>query len=410
MKDYWSFEPFSILFFNVCWSGYTGDPEGAAAFINACLAKKAGVYFGWSKQANSGTCFDTVRYFVDRVIGASQFMKESPDQRAFPWELVYDDMQKHHPNLTHDSRTGADLVAYAQSGSIVLDPSIEKLLVNEYDGSLILKGFFGTVQGKVFVETTELHVRTWGADTIVADLPLKDAGSKGAVHVEVAGAPGKMRKSNVRQLAEWDVPVQYTWNDVLGTTGWKIAGTGTFRFRGDVGGSRQKPGTTPQFPIRGMFPTKDSTFQWVASGSHTDGCTSTLSGSASLGTQTTGNVSFFILAALEIDAKAPQTGTLGLAYGAISGGSPFTITISGGPNCSGTFPLPPTFGELEGPHDFVQPTESGPAVPAFALNVVVDGSFRIAQRHFVELRLQGQFTIDAGPAQPAPAIRTDLPQ
>jgi hypothetical protein len=411
VKQYWSFEPFSMLFFNVCWSGYTADPEGAKPFIDACLAKKAGVYFGWSKRANSGTCFDTVRYFVDRVIGASQFMKESPDQRAFPWELVLEDMRQHHPNLAHDQRTGADLVAFPQGGpSVVLDPSIEELLVNEYDGTMFLKGYFGSVQGKVFVESTELHVRTWGADTIVADLPLKDAGSKGEVHVEVAGAPGKVRKSNARQLAEWNVPVQYTFNDVFGTTGWIIAGTGAFRFRGDVGGSRTKPGTTPVLPVRGMFPTKDSSMHFVASGSHTDTCTSTISGSATLGSQTSGNLAFFVLAALDIDARPPQTGTLGLAYGALAGSFPFTLTVSGGPNCSGTYPLPFSFGELEGPHEFLQPTEMGPNVPATSLHLSLDGTFRIGFKHYLDRRLSGELTIDAGPAQPAPVIKTDLPQ
>ena len=35
-----------------------------------------------------------MRYFADRLIGANKYMKESPDQRAFPWELVYADMQR----------------------------------------------------------------------------------------------------------------------------------------------------------------------------------------------------------------------------------------------------------------------------------------------------------------------------
>ena len=57
-------------------------------------SKGAGVYFGWTGRANSGTCFTSARYFVDRLVGANRFMKESPDQRAFPWDLVYDDMKK----------------------------------------------------------------------------------------------------------------------------------------------------------------------------------------------------------------------------------------------------------------------------------------------------------------------------
>ena len=110
VKTYWHFAPDSIVFLNACWSAYTTDPQGPQDFIDACWSAGAGVYFGWSQKANSGTCFTAVRYFVDRLMGANRFMKENPDQRGFPWELVYDDMKSH--GLTHDNVTGADLTPF----------------------------------------------------------------------------------------------------------------------------------------------------------------------------------------------------------------------------------------------------------------------------------------------------------
>ena len=84
VRTYWHFAPDSILFLNACWSGYTSDAEGAQSFISACWDAGVALYLGWSKLASPDTCFKTVRYFTDRLIGANKYMKENPDQRALP--------------------------------------------------------------------------------------------------------------------------------------------------------------------------------------------------------------------------------------------------------------------------------------------------------------------------------------
>ena len=410
VKAYWHFAPDSIVFLNACYSAYTKDPAGPQDFIDACWAAGAGVYFGWNEKANSGTCFTTVRYFVDRLIGANKFMKENPDQRAFPWELVYDDMRSR--GLTHDNVTGADLVPFPRAGgnSVILDPSIRELLVNEYDETLTLKGYFGSRQGKVTAGAGELVVKSWAWDTIVCALPATGPGSNGDVVVEVPGELGRTRKSNVHQLTEWSIPLHYLWSGAYGLPGVKFEGNGKLRFRADVGSYREKPGAPPVFPLRGMVPTKDSSLPLTGSGSHSDGsCTTTLSGSGVFPSATNGAPLALVLAApAYVDANTPHIGGLGLAFGAAQGALPYRLTVTG-QGCSGNNPVAPTFGLLDGPDSFPSPVPGGTATPVPGLKLTWDGQFRIPAKKFTDGSAGGTLTIEWQQAvEPNPTPSFDI--
>jgi hypothetical protein len=410
VKTYWRFASDSIVFLNACWSGYTADPEGPQDFIDACWAAGAGVYFGWNEKANSGTCFTTVRYFVDRLIGANKFMKENPDQRAFPWELVYEDMRSE--GLTHDRRTGADLVPFPRPGgnSILLDPSIKELIANEWEDQLILKGWFGSRLGRVWVGGRELSGCTWKHDEIRCVLPPTGPGSNGDAYVEVPSELGRYRKSNVRQLTEWAVELQYLWTDAYGSTGWRIDGSGILRYRGDVGGYRLQPGKTPELPIRAMWPTKDSALRLTASGTYSSGCTNTLSGTARFEAETNAPQQVYSLAqALAVDAHTPHVGAIGLAIGTLTG-PPFLDTISGGPGCSTTIPIPATFGLLGGEVDFALPGASGgtQTLPLTGIPLTFDAQFRIPATRFIDIGMGGEMTIEWRAVDPVPPVKTDL--
>lgn len=378
VKTYWRLAPNSIVFLNACWSAYTADPAGPQDFIDACFAAGAGVYFGWNEKANSGTCFTSVRYFVDRLIGANKFMKENPNQRAFPWELVYDDMKRR--GLAHDNVTGADLTAFPRPGgsSILLDPSIQELGVDEWGETLHLKGYFGSTRGKVTVGSGELVIKTWAPDEIVCALPSTGPGANGDVTVEVPGELGRTRKSNVRQLTEWDVRFRYLWTDAYGLTGLKFDGNGRVRFRADVGSFREKPGGPPYFPFRGMFPTKDSSLPLVGSGSHSEpNCTTTLSGSGTFSAETGGApINLLLVSMAKVDANTPHLGAIGFAFGAAQGNIPFKLTFTG-TGCSGSTQTAPTFGLLDGPIDFPSPEEGGTTLPLPGIALTWDGQFRI---------------------------------
>jgi hypothetical protein len=409
VKTYWHFASDSIVFLNACWSAYTVDPEGPQDFIDACWAAGAGVYFGWDKPANSGTCFTTVRYFVDRLIGANTFMKESPNQRAFPWELVFEDMKSE--GLTHDKKTGADLVPFPRPGSnsVLLDPSIEELLVNEWDGTLILRGYFGSRQGTVTVGGKELGVRSWKHDQIVCVLPLTGPGSNGDVVVEVDGALGRKRKSNVHQITEWAILLKYLWTNAFDVEGFKIDGGGILRFRADVGTYRLKPDATPTRPFRGMRPTNESSLRLTASGTNSEGgCTQTLSGSAAFPVETSGpTVSLVLLTAMNVDTLTPHLGALGLALGDL-GAFPFQFTLSG-PDCSGSYPAAPTFGLLGGEVDFPSPLNEGSApLPVPAIPLTFDGQYRIPATKFIDVSLGGEITVQWEAVDPVPPVKPDL--
>ena len=409
VRTYWRFSSDSIVFLNACYSAYTAAPDGASEFIDACWSAGAGVMFGWSDVVSSSLCFPAARYFVDRLIGANKFMKESPDQRAFPWELVYDDMKSR--GLTTDA-SGVELKAFPRAGgnSVILDPSIEQVLVNEYDETLKLKGYFGSRKGKVTVGGGELVVRTWAHDAVVCALPANGPGSNGDVVVEVPGEQGRVRKSNVHQLTEWDIPLHYLWADANGIQGHKFEGNGTLRFRADVGSYREKPGAAPVFPLRGMAPTKDSSLPLTGSGSNSSGsCTVTLSGSGVFPSSTGGApLSLVLGAAAKVDANTPHLGGLGLAFGAAAGVLPFKLTFSGS-GCSGSNPVAPTFGLLDGPDSFPSPLEGGTAIPIPGLVLTWDGQFRIPAKRFVNGSAGGQIIVEwAQAVEPIPPVKFDL--
>ena len=406
VTTYWNFAPDSILFLNACYSGYTAHPEGAQDFIAACLGKHAGVYFGWSDRATPDTCFKTVRYFTDRLIGANKYMKESPNQRAFPWELALAEMPA---ALKHDAATGADLIPFSSLGgnSILLDPSIKELLVSEWDEKLILKGYFGSTVGKVTVGSKELVGCSWKHDQIECPLPRTGAGSNGDVYIEVEGGLGRQRKSNIHQLTEWNIPLKYDWTDAYDIAGFKFQGTGSLRFRADIGSYRLKPGGTPQAPLRGMVPTHDSSLPLSASGTHTeDGCTQTLSGSGTFASETASPPpSLMLVSAGKVDALTPHLGAVGLAFGALS--LPFTVTLSG-TGCSGSYTVAPTFGLLAGEFDFPSPLNDGSAaLPLPAIPLTWDAQYRISATKFIDISA-GVITIEWTAADPTPPVRTDL--
>lgn len=408
VRKYWSFAPNSIFFLNACFGADTRHPDGAIAFIDACRSKGAGVYFGWDRASSSNYCYRAVRYFVDRLVGANKVTKENPDQRAFPWELVYDDMKKR--GLTHDGDTGAELTPFpgAGGGSVILDPSIRELLVDERNEKLTLKGYFGSRQGKVTVGAKELTGCSWAHDAIVCPLPLTGPGSNGDAFVEVPSELGRTRKSNVHQLTEWKVPLRYVWTDAYGAAPWRVEGSGNLRFRADVGTYRDKPGAAPIHPLRSMVPTKDSSLFLTGSGTVPGDCPSTLSGTIIFQAFTNpydGSPS--ILAAAKVDTFDPHLGALGLFLNVSEVGQMFKNTV--GPPCGGEFNVPPSFGVLEVSVDFPPPADGWTELPLPALLLTWDRDYRIPATKFIDVSMGGVLTVDLQQAvAPIPAVRLDL--
>jgi hypothetical protein len=413
VSTYWSFSPNAVVHFTV--GVVMAGASGPQDFVDAVLARGAGVVFGWTGKASNGSGYRAARYFTDRLLGANSTIggipRESPDQRPFPWGLVYEDMET-EGLVDYEGPEISKLAFKAAAMAAVLDPSLQDLLVNEWDGELVLRGDFGAYPGRVWIGGTKREDCTWTPGEITCSLPLTGAGSKGEVWVEVEGVSGTWRESNLRQLVEWAIPLHYRWSPAFDIDGLTLDGSGTLRYRADVGAYRRKPGESPFFPLRGVDPTRDSLLTLTGSGSSTSGdCTVTLVGSASFLVHTAGPGLPFVLAAPMYVETGNHTGALGLALGLLVE-SPFKLVLEGPPNCAATLPVSPTLGALDMPAFFPSPDPSRPNTgPFFALSLAIAADFSIANPTHHSPILAG-LTVEFSQPQvsPDPAVRLDLAQ
>jgi hypothetical protein len=399
VRDYMKFEDSSVVFMNACWSGQTTNPA-TTKFIKAFHDAGAGVYLSWTHKVDWTAAFRSAPYVVDRMVGANllatnEAPKESPPQRAFTYDLVLQDLARigfdYAKEIYPPATVRAKLLPHPNPGlkfPSILAPSIRFARVNEYDGELVLTGEFGEQVPKVTVGGKRLTVKPGNtASEITAVLPPTGPGSNGDVVVEVRGV-----KSNARQLTEWWVPFSYRWVDVIGVPGLLLEGDTTLRFRADLAGYRLQPHETPHFTSLGGPPINDTALRLTGSGSSVSGnCTLTLSGSASYRTPAAPPTPDGLVLANFIEFyPEPKAASMGLSFGA-SSGSPHMVTISGGPNCTGTFPVPPVAGLLEGTVQFPSGQDpSRPRVPLPAMNFTLDANWGFPATLHIDLSAGGE--------------------
>ena len=118
---------------------------------------------------------------------------------------------------------------------------------------------------------------------------------------------------------------------------------------------------------------------------------------------------FSLVQALKVDALTPHLGGIGLAIGTLAA-QPFLDTISGGQSCTGSVPIPATFGLLGGEVDFPVPDASGGTqlLPLPGIPLTFDSQFRIPATRFIDIGMGGTLTIEWTAVDPVPPIRTDL--
>ncbi len=329
VQSYMSFAPNSVVMVNACWSSLN------ERFRNTMLGKGAGVYLGWSDKLSPQGVAKASPYLVDRMLGANMNPdKESPPQRAFPYDQVLTDMHKKGLDTdTHGGGKGPAVLGAFENAALghktIFAPSIRRVWVQEADGTLNLEGDFTSDQSqapKVTVGGSGLAVIDWAPDLIRAQLP--GPTTSGDVIVEIRGV-----RSNARQLTEWSVPVTYTWNPAL-FQGFKMQGNGTIRLRADIAGYRTEPAGMLTYLYTGGLTTQDSSLQITGSGSYDQGggCTATLSGTRNFVTILSGGIPQTILGAFfGIDGNLRQ-GALSITLGATALAGYFVETYSG--NCS----------------------------------------------------------------------------
>lgn len=260
---YWRFSKNAVVFINACASARTASAKWAGAFMAACHRQGAGVYVGWSNIVSPTGADAAPRYFVDRMLGTNAVDPELEPQRAFPWDLVLNDMRKSNRHI--DPNTQAELLAVPNPNSAsthILTPSIEHLEVSESTNELRLHGSFGTVQGAVEVDGARLPIVKWEPNLVRCALPPV---TQPGAHGKVIASLGP-RKSNTRWLSLWTVEMSYHERSPL-SGDLRIDGKATLHLRADVGKVRSAPGGTPALVPRHAQASRDSAFKMTASGS-----------------------------------------------------------------------------------------------------------------------------------------------
>lgn len=399
---YMTFSRDSVVFVNACFSARDAD------FVKAFDDAGAGIYLGWDNAVYTSSAFRSPPYFVDRMVGANQFsMKESPPQRPFPYDLVLADMDQ--KGLKRDPTSGANLVAFtgkSLTNAPIFAPSIRYVTIDEMEGLLTLTGEFGSDPSpKVTVGGTEVSLKQWSSSQIVANLPFDGPGSKGDAIVEVKGV-----KSNARQISDWPIPITYSWSDIGGYKGIVVQGSGTARFRADVGGYRTKPAEKPQYKLRGGVAHRASRLDLKAFGAYTgdENCIYTASGAqtfyslASPAALTGGLYESYI----RIDTEQLR-GSLGLVFAGWDWEMDITVTTKPGKTCSaaGTkLPLPLAFGLLDSVTLFPADQSDTPEfLPFPGIDFTFNKTFDIpaVSRTYSEKQAGGRLTVTWQPVTPS---------
>lgn len=371
---YWKFSADSVVVMNACSSARTTDGKWASDFVFACHKAGAAVYFGWNGTVTPVGAYRAPRYLTDRLVGANKFQPESPKQRPFAWDAVMGDMRKKQLDIDPDS--ASKFVALARPGQASvqeLAPSIHHVEADEYNDRLKLYGRFGTTQGKVVVDGTAPKIIEWKPERIVCELEPTGTGCAGPVHVEVRGL-----KSNLRQLTEWTLKLDYTWK-LLEAQGLKVNGLATIRLRADVGPTREAPGEVATEPLRHTVATRESNLPMVASGAFpTPMCTLLWSGSPTYKAIPLPGEDDQLVAYLALDTHARQ-GRLGLGIGSMV--PDFTQYGCGDPT-----KFQAIFGTLDEQIMFPSPVEgSTDQIPLHALALAFGQDYRIAPGRFENL-------------------------
>lgn len=387
VEKYWSFSPNSIVWINACSSfGYT--PKNLEFRKQVCK-KGAGTYFGWMGTLEDGS--EPARYFTDRCLGANKFRPETPFQRPFPADLVYADMLNKGGPLISGANGEALLILPATTPAAELAPSIRLLEVDEFSGTMKLKGAFGADQDTVIVGDAKVQILNWSSTEIKCNLP-EDA--FGDVQVTVRGL-----KSNIRPLTRWDVPLEYSWTLKDGVMLW--TGFGKLSYRLDVSGFRTKPGEAPTYLRRGTWPMQCSGLSMTPTSERIVFPCVLVGGTVKVTTMPDASKpAYYLMAPLIADPNS-HTGVIGLAF---AGKTPWAIQCPMGISV----PMAPAFLKLQGPEFFFQTQEENVLAtvgPLPALAVAYDKSMCLLDLSFPDatagtLKIQWQGATESSPPRP----------
>lgn len=239
------FVPNSIVIVNSCQS------DSIASLRQGFFTAGASVFCGWSKAVLGPPARRASEFLIDRLLGANASVLtavESPPQRAFDIDRVWQDMQSR--GIDTDPSNGAKLrVRRLQNHFGLLAPSIQYMYTVESTDSFFVIGMFGSdpgSHGRVIIGGTELPILEWTPTMITTFIPNSGLGSAGPVTVEVDGLMGPSssikRRSNSVNLTEWRGQFTYTQHDAGSLTSTIVINA---HIRADIHPFRTAPHETP---------------------------------------------------------------------------------------------------------------------------------------------------------------------
>ncbi len=200
VRTYMSFGPRSVVFINACKSGHE-------QFRDACIAKGADLYLGWSNYAESHRAVRVAQFFFDRALGANaETPVLSPPQKGYQLYDVLGFMNSTGRDFTvHPDHGRADLLHYPIAPDVtMLRPLI--YYVSPSSTELRIGGWFGSDPGQggatVTVGGDLVPIRTWQSESTIICEPVQHGGD---VVVSVRG-----RKSKPVPLTKFNGTFIYT--------------------------------------------------------------------------------------------------------------------------------------------------------------------------------------------------------
>jgi hypothetical protein len=201
VQKYMNFQKDGLVYIDACWSHY--NRELAAA----CLGKGAGFYVGWTLPVGNFQAMRAARHFFDRMLGTNKYFPETPPQRPFDADPVWNDLiLKGYDS----SRTSYGLAKFqidpVSPRTNLLAPSILQAYPSFLSGesNFYIDGLFGQdprPDVAVKVGSATLNIQAWDSTKLTLDQPTQG----GNVQVIIRG-----RKSNVTQYTQWHAVFNYT--------------------------------------------------------------------------------------------------------------------------------------------------------------------------------------------------------
>jgi hypothetical protein len=203
VRKWMDFNQNAIVFINAC-SSYNND------MMNAFLDKGANLYAGWWQPIRGTKALRAARHFFDRMLGTNQYFPETPPQRPFDADLVWNDMILKHLDTTITEWGGAKFgINPVIPSTNLLAPSILQAYKSFIPGEsdFYIDGLFGENPGlanaRVTVGGDPVAIQEWMSSTKLR-LSLPEHG--GNVVVKVRGI-----ESNKTQYSEWHAVFDYTY-------------------------------------------------------------------------------------------------------------------------------------------------------------------------------------------------------